>query len=312
MDQDVRRLPVSAVIATADRPAVLRATMASVLLQSSLPSEFIIVDASVTFETAQLCDELNRNGLPVRYEKAEEKGAGAQRNQGVVTCRHPYVLFMDDDILLESRCIEILFNSISTKDDVGGVNAMITNQRYTPPGAVSRIMYRLMSGKKMDSYAGQCIGPAWNLLPEDRESLPDLVPVAWLNTTCTMYRREALPQPPFHRHFQGYSYMEDVALSLIVARTWKLLNARKARIFHDSQPGKHKSDAAALAEMELTNRLFIMEKILSRTSFPDYLRFYFFQLYQVLTSIFNQSSRKNFIPMIKGKVRAIKNRQWMY
>jgi len=101
---------------------------------------------------------------------------------------------------------------------IGGVNAMITNQQYHTPGRVSRIMYRLMHGKKSASYAGKCIGPASNLLPQDIDSLPEYQPVEWLNTTCTLYRKEALPQPAFHSHFTGYSLMEDVSLSLTVAK----------------------------------------------------------------------------------------------
>ncbi len=58
-----------------------------------------------------------------------------------------------------------------------------------------------------------------------------MVPVEWLNTTCTLYRREALPDPPFLSHFTGYSLMEDLALSLTVGKRWKLANARGLRIF---------------------------------------------------------------------------------
>src|SRR4030081_113783 len=118
-----------------------------------------------------------------------------------------------------------------------------------------------MSGKREVSYPGSVLGPAVNLLPEDREDLPEVVPVEWLNTTCTLYRREALPDPPFHDHFNGYSLMEDLTLSLTVGRRWKLANARTARIYHDSQPGTHKSDPALLAEMQLINRHFVMTRI---------------------------------------------------
>jgi len=59
-----------------------------------------------------------------------------------------------------------------------------------------------------------------------------------------MYRREAIPSPPFPEHFSGYSMMEDLTLSLVVGRKWKLANARTARIYHDSQPGTHKSNSA--------------------------------------------------------------------
>ena len=98
---------------------------------------------------------------------------------------------------------------------------MITNQRYQPPGHVSRSIFS-MDGMENDfrqeSHAGKILGPAINLLPEDSDKLPAVVQVQWLNTTCTLYRREALPKPPFPDNFTGYSLMEDLCLSLTVAR----------------------------------------------------------------------------------------------
>src|SRR5204863_9646194 len=129
----------------------------------------------------------------------------------------------------------------------GGVSALIVNQKYHPPGAISRAVFTLMHGRSERTFAGRVIGPGINLLPEDREDLPEIVPVEWLNTTCTIYRRVALPSPPFDSVFTGYSMMEDLTLSLRVGQKWKLANARTARIFHDSQPGPHKSCATELA-----------------------------------------------------------------
>ena len=143
-----------------------------------------------------------------------------------------------------------LWQALQSDTALGGVNAMITNQQYGTPGRVSRTLFRLLHGKPEATYAGKCIGPALNLLPEDRPDLPEVVPVEWLNTTCTLYRWKAMPQPPFPEHFTGYSLMEDVTLSLIVGRNWKLANARTARIYHDSQPGTHKQDISARTKME--------------------------------------------------------------
>lgn len=93
--------------------------------------------------------------------------------------------------------------------------------------------------------------------------------------------------------------MEDLTLSLRVAQCgWKLANARTARIFHDSQPGEHKSDPAARAEMELVNRHYVMTTVLKRNHFVDYLRFVIWELFQLVSSRFNPRT-------IQGKLRAI-------
>ena len=231
-----------------------------------------------------LTDLIGNLQLPVQYQKAQVKGAASQRNEGMALALHPYILFMDDDILLEPHCLERLWNCLNSNEKTGGANAMVTNQQYQPPGKVTRFMYRLLSGQHLPTYAGKCIGPAWNLLPEDRADLPECNQVEWLNTTCTLYRKAALPTPVFHSIFTGYSLMEDLSLSLQVGKSWLLYNARTARIFHDSQPGSHKNNIREMARMELVNRHYIMTSLLNRTGLVNHAKLVVFQLFGILTS----------------------------
>jgi GT2 family glycosyltransferase len=240
-----------------------------------------------------------------RWERAQTVGAAAQRNQGIRLTTQRFVWFVDDDILFESDCVEQLWRAISADAKLGGANAMIVNQRYHSPGIASRTLFILMHGGNERSFAGKVIGPAINLLPEDRADLPDVVPVQWLNTTCTMYRREALPSPPFDPFFTGYSLMEDVALSLNVAKQgWKLANVRIARIFHNSQPGEHKEDVGVLSEMELVNRHYVMTRILGRTSIGDYAKLAFFEAFGLSSSLLSGRGFGSFRAAIAGKARA--------
>lgn len=254
--------------------------------QSAQPEEMIVVDASEDDETARLC-ETRIDGLStvVTYSKAVEVGAATQRNQAMPRASQDAILFLDDDIVFEDGCVMRLWEALESDAHLGGVNAMITNQRYTPPGLVSGSLFRILNGKYATTYAGKCIGPALNLLPEDRPDLPDVVSVEWLNTTCTLYRRAALPEPPFSSHFTGYSLMEDVALSLTVGKKWKLANARTARIFHDSQSAQYKKSKAALAKMELINRHYVMTRVLGRRGASDFLKLALLESFSVATSL---------------------------
>jgi glycosyltransferase involved in cell wall biosynthesis len=280
-------MAASAVIPTCQRSRVLARTLESLLQQGILPAELIVVDASSDKETHQVVEDfaLRTSGMTsVCWMKAETPGAAAQRNQGVALATQPVIWFFDDDILFEKDCVSRLWAALHSSPDIGGANAMITNQRYQAPGRVSRFMFRLMAGEDCASYAGRILGPAVNLLPEDREDLPEIVPVEWLNTTCTMYWREAMPQPPFPTHFTGYSMMEDVTLSLLVGRKARLVNARTARIFHDSQPGAHKKGVFDLSRMQLVNRYYVMTKILARTSPKDHLKLLLWELFGLVSS----------------------------
>jgi GT2 family glycosyltransferase len=144
------------------------------------------------------------------------------------------------------------------------------------------------------------------LLPEDRDDLPEVVPVEWLNATCVVYRREALPDPVFSPFFQGYSFMEDVALSLTVARGgWKLANARTARIFHDSQTGDHKKSFYALARMSLVNRHHVMTRVLGRRGWRDHAKLALLESFGLATALASARGRRRFFPELAGKLSGV-------
>ncbi len=301
------KLAASAVVPTRNRADAMERTLDSLLKQNMLPAELIVVDGSESDETKGVLEKFSAKtagACDLRYMRAEIPGAAVQRNQGVAAATQPVIWFFDDDILFEPDCVSRLWSALHSADDVGGANAMITNQCYQSPGRASRIMFRLMGGGS-SGYAGRLLGPAVNLLPEDRADLPEVVRVEWLNTTCTMYRREAMPVPPFPAHFTGYSLMEDVTLSVIVGRKWKLVNARTARIFHDSQPGSHKSNAAELSAMELVNRQFVMTKILGRKGPLDYMRLLLWEAFQIAAGLVQGSSRPHFFSNLRGKGMAV-------
>jgi GT2 family glycosyltransferase len=299
-------IDVSGVVATAARSASLKATLENLARQGAQPREIVVVDASEDLNTRRLC-EMGITGLcsDVRWIKAAHEGAAAQRNQGV-TIAQEVIWFFDDDVIFEEDCVARLFHGLQSEAQLGGVSAMIVNQSYRPPGFVSRTMFTLMHGRREKSYAGRVIGPAINLLPEDREDLPEVVPMEWLNTTCTMYRRGALPSPPFDPFFTGYSLMEDLALSLRVSqRGWRLANVRSARIVHRSQAGQHKADVAAIASMELRNRRYVMTEVLKRRSFSDYVRLSLWECFTIASSLANRDGFRNLPKVLAGKLHAL-------
>lgn len=299
--------PISAVIATRNRAESLRKTLDSLLKQGVLPAEFVVVDASDDQATKHVLQEFEGRlspGTSVRWFAAEVSGAAPQRNQGVVLATQPFVWFFDDDIIFEPNCVERLWRAIESDATLGGVNAMIVNQQYHPPGFISRTMFTLMHGRREKSFAGKVIGPAINLLPEDRQDLPEVVPVKWLNTTCTIYRRKALPNVPFDSFFSGYSLMEDLALSLRVGRQWRLANVRTARIRHESQSDGTK-DIRELAKMELINRHFVMTRILNRRSWSDLARLTAWELFGIASGVAQPGGARRLPAVLAGKISSI-------
>ncbi|MBI2998980.1 MAG: glycosyltransferase family 2 protein [Deltaproteobacteria bacterium] len=177
-------LPVSAVIATADRADALAKCIETVIAQDARLKEIVVVDASEGGETKAVCEgytDLLKSGnsdvggkclhAEVVYLRAQARGAATQRNQGVAAVSQPFILFMDDDVELQQGCLAKLWEAMMSDGTVGGVSSMIINQKYANPGRVTRFLYRLVSGERHDNFAGRCLGPAFTVLPEDLHSL---------------------------------------------------------------------------------------------------------------------------------------------
>ncbi len=299
-------LPVSAIVPTRNRAEVFLRTLQSLSEQSFQPIEMIVVDASSNTDTEKICTQnIAHLATKINYYRAEKTGAAIQRNQAFRYASQPYILFMDDDILFEPECIAKLWTAINSDPHIGGACSLITNCHYEPPGRLSRLLFRFLNGQAESSYAGKCLGPALNLLPEDKDDLPEIVPVEWMNTTCTLYRKEAMPNPPFPDNFVGYSLMEDVTISLTVGKKWQLVNARTAKIFHDSQPGDHKSSVKVLAQMDMVNRYYVMTKVLERRSLQYHLKFLVLQLFTIASLFGSQGKISDLPATVLGKILGI-------
>ena len=269
---NIKVVPIWAVIPTAGRVGRLLATIRSVLAQDVLPTRILVVDGGDSLlELGDLINLSERCGVELMVEEAVCRGAGAQRNQGVAAAGGEFIWFLDDDIDLEPGCLAAMWNAMEADDNLGGCNAAITNQNYHPPGRGMRSLLALIGCPATGSLAGKCCGPALNFLPAlEQDDLPRRTD--WLNTTCTLYRREALPSPPFLPFFQGYSLMEDLALSLEVGKQWTLANCPGARIFHDSQPADYKSQPVRRQAMEVANRWFVLANVMKRGNALSVLR----------------------------------------
>lgn len=309
--------PGTAIIPTRNRGAVLGRTLESLAAQSLQPARVVVVDASDNNESENICNAAaTRAGnfasaaFEMVWRKAIVRGAAAQRNQAMDDITGDSVLFMDDDVLFEGRCLERLWGALQSDTKIGAASPMITNEAFARPGLAWGLLLRWLAGRRLDSYAGRCVGPAAIQMPADDPTLPEIVSIDWMPTACALFRREALPSPLFDPFFTGYSYMEDAALSIRVGTDWKLVNARTARLFHDSQPGDHKADMTALARMEMINRHYVMTTLLGRNKPSDLRRLFVYEFARVVSLGLNKKSRWKFRPALRGKMagwREIKN-----
>jgi len=296
-------LPVSVVITTRDRPAVLARAIRSLLDGTEAPEEFVIIDASTGDGAAAAVAALfARPGAPRLFlRQATTIGAAAQRNQAVALATCEFILFCDDDIVCEPDCLAHLWGAMTADVSLGGVSAAIVNQRYVRPGAATRLVLSVIGAHEHEGYAGRVVGPALAFLPlADAEG--GTVPVEWLNLGCTLYRRAVLPEPPFDGFFYGYSLGEDLSLSLRVARRARLGHVPAARLLHDSQPGVHKASAVGVSRMQLVNRYYLMAEVMERKSIGDLTRLMAWECFQLVASAVNDKLGRAFWQLLRGRI----------
>ncbi|MDB6118641.1 MAG: glycosyl transferase family 2 [Verrucomicrobiaceae bacterium] len=271
-------VPVSALLPTRNRAPLLARFLQSLAEQTVSPAEIVICDASDDGSTETVVNAARAAWSDTRvqwtYQRAQRRGLAPQRNQAVASASQTFVWFLDDDIILEPECLEVLHHVAASDEGVGGVTATITNQPYLPPGPYVRGLMRWFErSRERETYASACVGPGWTFYPDASANMPATMPAEWICGGCSLYRKAALPSPAVPDHFEGGAIGEDLAASLHVARQWKLLHARDARCFHDSQGGDHKRSPFKLAEQGLRNRYYIMTRVMGRRSLRDHFDF---------------------------------------
>ncbi len=95
---------VGLIIPAYNRAALLKEALESVLTQTRVPEQVIVVDDGSTDHTWEM---LQGFGSPVVAIRQPNRGASAARNAGLARCTADFVCFLDSDDLLTSRSIEV-------------------------------------------------------------------------------------------------------------------------------------------------------------------------------------------------------------
>jgi GT2 family glycosyltransferase len=284
--------------------------MNSLIGQKRLVDQVIIVDASDIHEEVHNGVNSYHQRFPglVTLIKAGTRGAAAQRNLGMSVARGEYVLFLDDDIdFIGDNCIGDLIAFLENTPGYAGASVLIKNQFPVKMGRTTKFVLGLVEATKSRSkdYGGSLVGPALNFLPTLHSFKTSVLEVQWLNTTCTLYRKDCLPTPTFDSVFTGYSLMEDVTLSVRVAKKGRLAILRDAVIYHDTQPGDHKANPRDLAKMALVNRDYVARRIIGCRGIFYWWGLSVWEVFQVFSALKSPQQRLSFKSVLTGKLAAL-------
>lgn len=215
---------ISIVIPTLDRPKDLVELLRSILHQSCIPFEVIIVDesrlGSARHASASFNSEFRSAGCRLKYARGSGNGSPAARNLGVGISEGDAILFLDDDALLDKNVVEALAIFLKDHPRVLGVQPKI----LAPTGPMTK--GRL--GEKLENIISKALMLTYreeNRLEVRRSGMSVLpnrltsVIVSQRLSGCgCCFRRRIFNKLAFDTNLKRWGFMEDLDFSYRVYR----------------------------------------------------------------------------------------------
>lgn len=211
----LQRLSVSTIIPTRDRPADLRRAVESILRQTRLPDELLIVDQSADDMSKQgVMDYFGRTGSTIKFVYihdvrvrglVEAKARGVQESSGAV------ISFLEDDIVLMPDYFLLMEQGFLEHLEMLGCSGVVTNVPDCGPAYrwLFKLFHRgIFSDPRIDLH-GRC----------DRSARGRLVRSRYLSGGLSAYRREVLERVPFDT-VNDFFMLEDIEYSTRAAKVF--------------------------------------------------------------------------------------------
>lgn len=249
------------IIATYQRPQELLTLLEVLIGLPDAPVEVVVVDGDAPEDhESRFYKYLKNQQLPFDFIYVKSpKGLTRQRNVGIDISSQAYVFFLDDDCLPQpgyfAETHKVFLND--TTEQVGAVCGLNINEIDRPMVRRWRLRLALglVSGEEPKIYqASGTSVPISTIKPFTGVRQVDI-----LNGNAMAFRRNVLHENRFSAFFHGYSWGEDLEISLRVRRKWQILWCGDARVVHNHAAGGRPASFSK-GVMEVRNRSFIRNR----------------------------------------------------
>jgi GT2 family glycosyltransferase len=238
-------MKISVIIPTKNRYSDLLACVHSLMGQTVLPDEIIVVDASDSYQLQDILAATFSNDPKIRYIHASP-GLTHQRNVGVSAATGDILFFFDDDIVLDRifvREISKIFEGDPDKK-IGGVYGNIVdsldNDREKVPGNLKKEILTLGYSFFASVFFLSKVRKDGKFQPNGFPTYPygsqNVTVVECVPGGLTAYRKEVFQDLSFDENLTGYGYMEDDDFSYRVAQKFKNVYTPYAKVVHNESP----------------------------------------------------------------------------
>jgi len=222
----------SFIICTKDRPLDLQNCVKSIVQQTILPQELIVVDASViniTYENKINCENILKNIIKFIY-LTSKPSLTKQRNIGVDNANGDIVFFFDDDVILEQDYHEKILHVYQQKstERLGGVRGTIGNEY--PMGLFKIYLLRLfmLTRLSVNEKSRFLRSGHYVFIPKPKE----IIGVECMAGGVCSYYRKIFNEFRSDEKLNGYALKEDMDLSYRVSRKYSLYQTPDAILYH--------------------------------------------------------------------------------
>jgi hypothetical protein len=242
----------SILIATKNRPKELGLLLDSIAKSTILPSKLVIVfaDTDINQVVAEYTSALN-----IELIRSEVASQIFQKSKGIESLKNNdgWVLFLDDDVLIDNKTIEILVNQYICNEKYSpyvGFGLAIKNIKYRNLNFLSKLILYIFKLYSFKPGAITKSGHPQSYLYQNFNS-----DVSWLNG-ISLWRSDVLPTYINADLIVDHSSYEDVIFSYNLSKTNKL---------------------RFLSDVVVTSQIQIAPQITSAYHFihGSYLRYYF-------------------------------------
>ena len=273
-------MKISVIICTRNRFDDFTKTLPSIVAQSRLPDELIVVDSSDEKKLeAHLVSA--KSPFPVRYFYTQP-GLTLQRNHGIRECASDLIFFFDDDVDLGVNYlaeVEKVFAS-DTDHKIGAVGGKIIEKSHLPVRLkleqftfdVLRLIFGVVGTRNGKFYPSG--------MPSHPNTNQPSGFIECLSGCCMAFRREVFEKVKFDEALAHYGLMEDVDISKqTLDAGYKIYYQTSATLIHNESP-MNRLKVQQWAEMSVVNYDYLFRKSWAR----DKWRWFFY--YWALIGLF--------------------------
>ncbi len=260
------RLTFSVVIPTKNRIEDLLSAVKSIISQGRLPDELIVVDQSVNDAADRLLLSLLAGYETIRYKyiyNSALTGLTAAKNVAVKAADSDILIFIDDDIVLDTGFVGVLETVYGQYPDLSGVGGVVRLPRHRHVFLRNMIAPIFQVGPFYD---------ARNMLQYGYKASAEVFPSAVLSGGLSSLKKEVFKYELFNEDLHGASPIEDMDFFLRASQRFKFALATKAAALHNVSQ-INKTGLRRAFESKTSGFYYIYKRYIPKTLFNAFAFF---------------------------------------